>query len=105
MGTAEEALVTEQVKLVDEIADGLVAIGIQYQADGRPRKVAIYSKDAFMDVYRSKAIGFVGAHVGGLADDEVKALEEDGEKQFWSGIFSAGVGDGAPIAVVEEDNG
>lgn len=96
---------TEQVKLVDDIADGLAAIGIQYQEDGRPRKVAIYSKEMFMEAYRQKSIGFIAAHSGGLADDEVKTLEKEGEKQFWSGIFSAGVGDGAPIAVVEEDNG
>lgn len=96
---------TDEVKLVDDISDGLAAIGIQYQADGRPRKVAIYSKEMFMEAYRQKSISFISAHSGGLADDEVKTLEEEGEKQFWSGIFSAGVGDGAPIAVVEEDNG
>lgn len=105
MGPTQEARLTDEVKLVDDIADGLVAIGIQYQADGRPRKVAIYSKDAFMEVYRSKALSFVSAHSGGLADDEVKAMEGEGERQFWSGIFSAGVGDGAPVAVVEDDNG
>ena len=96
---------TDEVKLVDDIVDGLAAIGIQYQADGRPRKVAIYSKEMFMDAYRRKSISFVSAHTGGLADDEVKALEDDGEKQFWAGIFSAGVGDGAPIAVTEDENG
>ena len=96
---------TDEVKLVDDISDGLAAIGIQYQADGRPRKVAIYSKEMFMEAYRQRSISFISAHSGGLADDEVKTLEEEGEKQFWSGIFSAGVGDGAPIAVVEEDNG
>ncbi|NBW08931.1 MAG: hypothetical protein EBR82_12990 [Caulobacteraceae bacterium] len=96
---------TEEVKLVDDISDGLAAIGIQYQADGRPRKVAIYSKELFMDAYRQKSIAFVSAHSGGLTDDEVKALEADGEKQFWAGIFSAGVGEGAPIAVTEDENG
>lgn len=96
---------TEEVRFADDIVDGLVAVGIQYQADGRPRKVAIYSKDLYMDAYRAKSISFVSAHVGGLNDDQAKALEADGEKQFWTGILSAGVGEGAPIAVVEEEDG
>ncbi len=95
---------TDETKLVDEISAGLAAIGIQYQADGRPRKVAIYSKEMFMEAYRQKSISFISAHSGGLADDEVKTLEEEGEKQFWAGIFSAGVGEGSPIAVVEDED-
>jgi hypothetical protein len=96
----------EEVRYADDLEEGLVALGIQYQADGTPRYVAIYSMEAWMGAYKDKAIGFVNAHSSSLTESEVAALEREGKDLFFELLRKAPVGAGAPVVVVEvEDDG
>ena len=93
----------DETKFVDELEEGLIGLGIQYQADGSPRYVAIYSKEAWMGAYKDKAIDFMNAH-GAYKKGETEQLLQEGEKLFWELMRNAGTGVGAPIAVVEEED-
>lgn len=106
MGKAAQAVSPEDVLYADDLEEGLVALGIQYQADGSPRYVAIYSMEAWMGAYKDKAIGFVNAHMAPLSESDVKSLEQEGKDLFFQLLRKAPVGEGAPIVVVEvEDDG
>jgi len=104
MGKAAQALSVDDVIYVDDLEEGLVSLGIQYQADGSPRYVAIYSLEAWMGAYKEKAIGFVNAHMASLSKSDVAALEQEGKDLFFELLVRAQGGEGSPILVVEVED-
>lgn len=94
---------SDEPKFVDELEEGLIGIGIQYQADGSPSYVAIYSKELWMGAFKEKAIDFANAH-GAYKESEESAMVREGEKMFWEFLVKAGKGVGAPIAVLEDED-
>ena len=94
----------EEAIYTDDLEEGLVALGIQYRADGSPRYVALYSLEAWMGAYKEKAIGFVNAHMASLSAEDVKVLEQEGKDLFFELLRKASVGEGSPIAVVEVED-
>ena len=94
---------SDEPKFVDELEEGLIGIGIQYQADGSPSCVAIYSKELWMGAYKDKAIDFMNAH-GAYKQSEELSLVREGESLFWEYARKAGTGIGAPVIVVEEED-
>lgn len=94
---------SQEPKFVDELDEGLIGIGIQYQADGSPSYVAIYSKELWMGAYKEKAIDFANAH-GAYKESEEQVMKKEGERLFWEFMVKAGSGVGAPIAVLEDED-
>ncbi len=88
---------------VDALQDGLVAVGIQYQGDGQPKYVAIYSVEQYMDEYERKAVNPVQALSPDMTPENRAALLKDGLDSYWD-IMSQHSGPGAPITVVEVDD-
>lgn len=90
----------DDTRFVDQLGDGLVAIGIQYQGDGQPSYVAIYSVEQYMEEYEKRVVNAVHAVSPDMTPENRAALLKDGLDSYWD-IMSQHSGHGAPITVVE----